>query len=180
MRRLIEPHCGTHQICYALHSQKQLFHELHNVYGYFLWWRFKSQNYRKIIVGGIFYFEHALLYKGTIKERRKCNPPTPNNLTIYTIRLSPSNYSTCFISKLWNGSEVITPQLSYSEQAHRSFQKLREAPEQAECKTICFSNTLRVLAGDSQCFWSSGIEYKNIVKSIKSSLECDNIQALSG
>jgi hypothetical protein len=42
------------------------------------------------------------------------------------------------ISKMYNGSEVITQRLSFSGQSYRSFQKLPDAPEQAECKTIYF------------------------------------------
>jgi len=37
----------------------------------------------------------ALLYKRTSKERRNGNPPTPNNLSLYTLRLPPSNHSPC-------------------------------------------------------------------------------------
>jgi len=32
----------------------------------------------------------------TSKERRKGNPPTPTTLSLYTIRLRPSNHSPCF------------------------------------------------------------------------------------
>jgi hypothetical protein len=42
------------------------------------------------------------------------------------------------ISKMYNGSEVITQRLSFSGQSYRSFQKLPDAPELAECKTIYF------------------------------------------
>ena len=37
----------------------------------------------------------ALLYKRTSKERRKGNPPTPNNLSLNTLHLPPSNHSSC-------------------------------------------------------------------------------------
>jgi len=37
------------------------------------------------------------LYKRTSKERRKGNPPTPSNLSLYTLRLPPSNHSSCSI-----------------------------------------------------------------------------------
>jgi len=78
-----------------------------------------------------------------------------------------------------NGSEVITQRLSYSEQPHRSFQKLPEAPAQAECQTIFFLGAVRVLSGAPQRFWSSETEYKNILKSMKSSSECYKILPLS-
>jgi hypothetical protein len=39
--------------------------------------------------------------------------------------------------------KVITQRHSYSEQPHRSFQKLPDAPEQAESNTMCFSGALR-------------------------------------
>jgi len=38
---------------------------------------------------------YCLLYKRTRKERRKGNPPTPTTLSLYTIRLPPSNHSPC-------------------------------------------------------------------------------------
>jgi len=38
---------------------------------------------------------YCLLYKRTSKERRKGNPPTPSTLSLYTIRLPPSNHSSC-------------------------------------------------------------------------------------
>ena len=38
---------------------------------------------------------YCLLYKRTSKERRKGNPPTPSTLSVYTIRLPPSNHSPC-------------------------------------------------------------------------------------
>jgi hypothetical protein len=41
-----------------------------------------------------------------------------------------------YISKMLNGSEVITQRLSYSEQPQRSFQKLPEASEQVECNDV--------------------------------------------
>jgi len=37
----------------------------------------------------------ALLYKRTSKERKKDNPPTANNLSLYTVHLLPSNHSPC-------------------------------------------------------------------------------------
>jgi len=37
----------------------------------------------------------CLLYKRTSKERRKGNPPTPNNLSVYRLHQSPSNHSSC-------------------------------------------------------------------------------------
>jgi len=37
----------------------------------------------------------ALLYKRTSKEKRKGHPPTPNNLSLYTIHLPPSIHSSC-------------------------------------------------------------------------------------
>ena len=37
----------------------------------------------------------ALLYKRTSKERRTGNPPTLNNLSLYTLHLPPSNHSLC-------------------------------------------------------------------------------------
>jgi len=37
----------------------------------------------------------ALLYKRTSKERRKGNPPTPISLSLYTLRLPPSNHPLC-------------------------------------------------------------------------------------
>jgi len=37
----------------------------------------------------------ALLYKRTSKDRRKGKPPTPNNLSLYTLHLLPSNHSSC-------------------------------------------------------------------------------------
>jgi len=79
------------------------------------------------------------------------------------------------ISKMWNGSEVITQWLSCSEQPHRSFQKLPEALEQAECKTMWLSDSLRVLWGAPQRSWRIGTEYKNILKSMKSSSVCYKI-----
>jgi len=50
--------------------------------------------------------------------------------------------------------------------------KLSTAPKQAECKMICFSVTLSIISGALQHFWSSGTEYKNILKHMKSSSEC--------
>jgi len=47
----------------------------------------KSQSWVKVVL--------ALLYKRTSKERRKGNPPTPNNLALYTLRQPPSNHSSC-------------------------------------------------------------------------------------
>jgi len=38
----------------------------------------------------------ALLYKRTSKERTKGNPPTPNNLAVYTLCPPTSNHSSCF------------------------------------------------------------------------------------
>jgi hypothetical protein len=49
-----------------------------------------------------------------------------------------------------NGSEVITQLISCSEQLHESFQKLLEAPEQAECKTMSLSGALKALSGAPQ------------------------------
>ena len=37
----------------------------------------------------------TLLYKRTSKERRKGTSPTPNNLSLYTLHLPPSNCSSC-------------------------------------------------------------------------------------
>ena len=37
----------------------------------------------------------ALLYKRMSKERWKGNPPTPYNLSVYRLRLAPSNHSSC-------------------------------------------------------------------------------------
>jgi len=56
---------------------------------------------------------------------------------------------------------------------------LPEAPEHAECKTMCHPGTLRVLSGATQRFWSGETEYKNILKSMKSPSECDKIMPLS-
>jgi len=47
----------------------------------------KGQSWFKVVL--------ALLYKRTSKERRKGNPPTPKNLSLYTLRLPPSNHSSC-------------------------------------------------------------------------------------
>jgi len=38
---------------------------------------------------------YCLLYKRTSKERRKGNPPTLSTLSLYTIRLPPSNHPSC-------------------------------------------------------------------------------------
>jgi len=57
-----------------------------------------------------------------------------------------------YLSKMYNGLEVITQRLGYSEQQYRSFEKPQEAPEQAECKKLCFSCALRVLSGAPQPF----------------------------
>ena len=37
----------------------------------------------------------ALLYKRTSNERRKENPPRPNNRSLYTLRQPPSNHPPC-------------------------------------------------------------------------------------
>ena len=37
----------------------------------------------------------CLLFKRTSKERRKGNPPSSNNLSVYTLHQSPSNHSSC-------------------------------------------------------------------------------------
>jgi len=47
----------------------------------------KSQSWFKVAL--------ALLYKRMSNERKKGNPPTPNNLSLYTLRLPPSNHSSC-------------------------------------------------------------------------------------
>ena len=47
----------------------------------------KSQSYSNVVL--------ALLSKRTSKERRKGNPPTPDNLSLYTLCLPPSNHSSC-------------------------------------------------------------------------------------
>ena len=82
----------------------------------------------------------------TVWVRQVCNPQ----------QLKPC--ITIYISKMWNGSGVITQRLSNSEQQQRSFQKLPEAPEQAECTTLCCSGILKVHSGAPQCFWSSWTE----------------------
>jgi hypothetical protein len=55
------------------------------------------------------------------------------------------------ISKMENGSEVITEQLRLSKQQRQTFQKLPEPPEQAEWKTMFFSGAMRVLSGAPHC-----------------------------
>ena len=47
----------------------------------------KNQGWIKVIL--------ALLYKRTSKERWNKNPPTPNNLSLYTLHLPPSKHSPC-------------------------------------------------------------------------------------
>jgi hypothetical protein len=83
------------------------------------------------------------------------------------------------ICKMYNSSEVITQWLSCYEQPHRSFQKLPDTPEPAQCKTMCLSDALRVLSGAPECSWRSGREYKNNLKGMKSSSECYKIMPLS-
>jgi hypothetical protein len=46
-------------------------------------------------VGAVSKSSLALVYTRTSKERRKGNPATPTTLSLYTIRLPPSNYSSC-------------------------------------------------------------------------------------
>jgi len=82
------------------------------------------------------------------------------------------------ISNMKNRSQVITQWLSYSEQSYRSFQKFPAAPEHAECKTMCFAGVLMVLSGAHRWLSSSGTEYRNIVKSMKSSSKCDKLRLL--
>jgi len=67
---------------------------------------------------------------------------------------------------------------SCSEQRHWSFQKLPEAPQRAECKTMCFSGALRVHSSAPQHFWSSGTEYNTILTSMKLSSECYKVMPL--
>jgi len=47
----------------------------------------KSQSSSQVVL--------ALLYNRTSKERRQGSPPTSNNLSLYTLCLSPSNHSLC-------------------------------------------------------------------------------------
>jgi hypothetical protein len=84
-----------------------------------------------------------------------------------------------FISNMYNGSEVITEPLSYSKQQHWSFQKLQDAPEQAEWKMMYCSGAVRGHSGAPQSICSSRPEYKNILMSMKLSAQCYKIMPVS-
>ena len=57
--------------------------------------KFVSREWRQDKGQSWFIVVLALLYKRTSKERRKGNPPTPNYLSLNTLRLPPSNHSSC-------------------------------------------------------------------------------------
>jgi hypothetical protein len=80
------------------------------------------------------------------------------------------------VQKLWLNDTAI---LNSHTNPSRNFQKLLEAPKQAECKMMCFSDALRVYSDASKRFWSSSTQYKNILKRMKSFSECDKIMPLS-
>jgi len=76
---------------------------------------------------------HSILASKCISNLAPSRPPSAS--------LSSLDRSVSYISKMCNGLEVITQRLSCSEQPHRSFQKLPEGSEQAECKR-CASEVL--------------------------------------
>jgi len=117
---------------------------------------------------------HPLLF---ISTRQSITRNSSRDIFFITMLRLPS--VTCHFSKMKNRSEVITQRFIFSELPHRSFQKLPESPEPAECIMMYMLGTLWVLSGAPQCFWTSGTESKNILKSMKSSSECYEIIPLS-
>jgi len=70
------------------------------------------------------------------------------------------------ISNMLNGLEIITEQLSNSEQPHVSFQVLPDAPRYVECKAMCSQVLRDYFTGAPQCSGNQGTEYKNFLKSV--------------
>jgi len=70
------------------------------------------------------------------------------------------------LSKMYNGLEVTTEQLSNSQQPHWSFQMLSDAPRKGKGKVMCSQQLRDYFPGASQCFGSCGPEYMNILKSV--------------
>jgi len=71
-----------------------------------------------------------------------------------------------YISKMYNGLEVVTEQLSNSEQPYWSLQMLPDAPSSAESKGMCSHVLWDYFTGTPQCSKSRKTEYKNIMKSV--------------
>jgi len=82
----------------------------------------------------------------------------PGNVLIGSIY-----YATC-ISKMIDGLEVITEQLSNSEQPHWYFQMLPDTPTKTECNAMWSQMPQENFPGSSERFRSFGTEYKNIRK----------------
>ena len=92
--------------------------------------------------------------------------------------LAVNPYVTGCISKIYNGLEVITEQLSNSERPDRSCQLLPDAPRKAECKAM-YCQVLRDYVTCALVFSGScGTEYKNILKSVQLSSKCYKMKLL--
>jgi len=74
----------------------------------------------------------ALLYKRMSKEKREWNPPMPNNLSMYTMQLPPSNHSSCFDVPSESSSMILhitnTTLINTTTPHHLTSQLLRPLP----------------------------------------------------
>jgi hypothetical protein len=83
-------------------------------------------------------------------------------------------------SKMNNGLEVITQQLSYSEQPLHPSRSSQKLPNRLNLKRCASQVLWDVLPGAPQCSWYCGTEYKNILQSMMSSLAYYKIMSFSG